>query len=500
MKLIGNLILAILLCIPQVAGAVCVQGECINGHGTAVLSDGSKYVGEFRAGMRAGRGTMTYPDGTEYSGDWLNDKPHGKGRLLSVNRFEYTGEFVNGVRQGQGTLKTVDGKSYEGQWLDDAPSGQGRFIDPGREEFVGQFENGQRNGQGDAAYSDGTSYKGQWADDLPNGQGVKTLADGTQYSGDFKNGLMSGSGIMIMPDGSRIKIHWQNDSAVAGDENQSGEQATTKEEIPKWYMIPSPAEVSGQQSQEPRGSAVRMEAPLQESNVLPEVNPAQPPEITGETAEQAAPQVPEVAVESTEQVSSRTPESAVEAGEQVPLHPSGDDSTPEEKKQMGKEDEFLPRAAENNVTEAAIARKEDDEAGSRKGYVLYAETTHGVRYASLAKGANIRSGPALTSGVLRTAPAGYPLAVLQQQEDWFLVQDFRERKGWVYGDLLADPGTVIIKVYKGNLRDGPSLTADVIRQLDYGTIVSVVETRGDWLRISGSGNITGWVHRAVIWP
>jgi uncharacterized protein YgiM (DUF1202 family) len=123
-----------------------------------------------------------------------------------------------------------------------------------------------------------------------------------------------------------------------------------------------------------------------------------------------------------------------------------------------------------------------------------------VSIAQFAAGANIRAAASLSSDVLRSVPPGYPLAVLERQGDWVRVEDFRERKGWVSAPLLREPGTVIIKVWKGNLRRGPGLTDAIIGKLDHGTVLSVLETKGDWLQVSDSKKTTGWLHRNVIWP
>ena len=116
------------------------------------------------------------------------------------------------------------------------------------------------------------------------------------------------------------------------------------------------------------------------------------------------------------------------------------------------------------------------------------------------KGANIRSAPTLGAEVLRSVPPGYPMAVLERRAEWALVEDFRERKGWVYAALLSDIGTVVIKVGKGNLRSGPSLIDEVIAQLDYGAVLHSDETRGDWLKVSNPDGLVGWLHRDVVWP
>jgi hypothetical protein len=565
MKLIVNIIVAILLCSPQIASAVCVQGNCTNGHGTAVLPDGSKYVGEFREGVRSGRGSMTYPDGTKYVGDWQNDKPHGKGTLLSVDKFEYTGEFANGVRHGQGTLEIVDGKKYVGQWQYDAPHGQGKLSDPGREEYTGQFKNGQRNGQGEATYSDGTRYKGQWANDLPNGQGVKILADGMQYSGEFKNGLMYGNGTIVMPDGSQIKIQWQSDLPDQKEEKLSDAAVSSDVKEKDWYMVAALGKTQGRPSMEPQGSVGHMEVSSQE--LAAGVQGISPQEVTVpvETAEQVQTEaVNEIQTAETEKPASEAAElppqpevsAPVETLEQVPpqatvqeevavkeqaqteavieiqpgetkkpvseaaeLPPQPEVSAPVEtleqvppqatvqeevavKEQVQTEavNEIQPAEAEEIKSETALSTRKEDGSGPKILFPQNLETSKALEYATIAVGANIRSDASLTSEVLRTVPPGYPVAVLERQGDWFLVQDFRERKGWVFASLVTELRTVIIKVYKGNLRSGPSLTDDIIVQLDHGTVMAVLERSGEWLKVSNSEELTGWLNRKVVWP
>jgi SH3-like domain-containing protein len=338
MKLVVNIIVAILLCSPRIASAVCVQGDCTNGHGTAVLPDESKYVGQFKDGLRSG--------------------------------------------------------------------------------------------QGEATYSDGTMYKGEWADDLPNGQGVKILADGMQYFGEFKNGLMYGSGTMIMPDGGKTKIKWLTDFPLQKEVNLPDKAVSSDEDEKDRGMDANLGKVQKPLSLEPQSSAGHMEVSSQELIVATEEIPPQELKLSAETPEQVSPQA------------SAKDEVAVQ--EQI--------------------------------------------------------QTEVVEYSSIAVGANIRSDASLTSEVLRTVPPGYPVVVLSKQVDWFLVEDFRERKGWVSASLITEPRTVIIKVFKGNLRSGPSLKDDIIDQLGHGTVMSVLERSGEWLKVSSSEKLTGWLHRKVIWP
>ncbi|KPK27669.1 MAG: hypothetical protein AMJ61_04725, partial [Desulfobacterales bacterium SG8_35_2] len=145
------------------------------------------------------------------------------------------------------------------------------------------------------------------------------------------------------------------------------------------------------------------------------------------------------------------------------------------------------------------ARKEDG-SGPKILFPQNSGTTKAMEHATIAVGANIRSDASLTSEVLRTVPPGYPVAVLERQGDWFLVEDFRERKGWVFASLVTELRTVIIKVYKGNLRSGPGLKDDIIKQLNHGTVMSVLERNGEWLKVSDSEELTGWLNREIIWP
>jgi SH3-like domain-containing protein len=124
-------------------------------------------------------------------------------------------------------------------------------------------------------------------------------------------------------------------------------------------------------------------------------------------------------------------------------------------------------------------------------------------YASIAQigiGANIHPEPSMSSEVLRAFPPGYPVVVLERRGKWLLIEDFRERKGWVYDSLLDRYKTVIINVVKGNMRSGPSIAEEVIAKLEYGTVLSVVDTRGDWLQVKDSEGFSGWLHRDVVWP
>ena len=41
----------------------CVEGDCVNGHGTMVTTTGQKFTGNFKDGMRHGKGVFILPGG-----------------------------------------------------------------------------------------------------------------------------------------------------------------------------------------------------------------------------------------------------------------------------------------------------------------------------------------------------------------------------------------------------------------------------------------------------
>ena len=80
----------------------CIEGNCTNGKGTFILSNGAKYVGEWKDGKIHGEGTMEWSDGGWYEGQWKNGKRHGKGTMRFLNDTKYVGLWENDKRHGKG--------------------------------------------------------------------------------------------------------------------------------------------------------------------------------------------------------------------------------------------------------------------------------------------------------------------------------------------------------------------------------------------------------------
>ena len=52
----------------------CLKGDCMNGEGTQVYANGSKYIGQFKNGLSEGQGTLIFANGEKYIGKFENDK------------------------------------------------------------------------------------------------------------------------------------------------------------------------------------------------------------------------------------------------------------------------------------------------------------------------------------------------------------------------------------------------------------------------------------------
>jgi uncharacterized protein YgiM (DUF1202 family) len=113
---------------------------------------------------------------------------------------------------------------------------------------------------------------------------------------------------------------------------------------------------------------------------------------------------------------------------------------------------------------------------------------------------NIRTGPSMQYDILRAVSSGFPLHILEQQEEWSLVEDVAKRKGWVANKLLIENNSVILKMGKGNLRSGPGYDEGIIREIEYGTVMQLEKTQGDWLKVVDKTGAEGWIHRFYIWP
>lgn len=121
------------------AGAQCVEGNCVDGHGRYQWPDGTTYQGQFKGGDFHGQGTYHWPDGKKYEGEFRANKRNGHGTYSWPNGSQYSGQWQDGSRHGRGTFTWTSGARYDGQW-----------------------HQGQKRGLGVYTYPDGAREAGRW--------------------------------------------------------------------------------------------------------------------------------------------------------------------------------------------------------------------------------------------------------------------------------------------------------------------------------------------------
>jgi hypothetical protein len=156
------------------------RGECI--------------VGESGARVPHGLGSALRRDGTRYLGNWRNGVRQGQGRCRFGNGLVYEGAYENGVEAGFGRLRKDKAWMYEGSFAQGAQNGAGRLTLAGGEVFDGQFRAGSLEGPGLHMNSRGDAiYIGGWSAGKREGAGIFVQVDGTREQGEWrKNRLFEG--------------------------------------------------------------------------------------------------------------------------------------------------------------------------------------------------------------------------------------------------------------------------------------------------------------------
>jgi hypothetical protein len=121
----------------------CISGNCDNGSGTYVYSNGFRFEGDFVNGMRDGRGLLTEPNGNSYDGMWSNDEFNGQGTYKWSDGAKYVGEWKNGIQDGYGIYFYSNGDKYAGYFKNNKFQGKGTYTWANGESFTGSFENGE---------------------------------------------------------------------------------------------------------------------------------------------------------------------------------------------------------------------------------------------------------------------------------------------------------------------------------------------------------------------
>ncbi|KAF4359459.1 hypothetical protein F8388_001503 [Cannabis sativa] len=86
------------------------------GRGVHTCEDGSRYVGEFKWGVKHGLGHYHFRNGDTYAGEYFADKMHGFGVYQFANVHRYEGAWHEGRRKGLGMYTFRNGETQSGHW------------------------------------------------------------------------------------------------------------------------------------------------------------------------------------------------------------------------------------------------------------------------------------------------------------------------------------------------------------------------------------------------
>ncbi|MCY4319530.1 MAG: SH3 domain-containing protein [Alphaproteobacteria bacterium] len=122
------------------------------------------------------------------------------------------------------------------------------------------------------------------------------------------------------------------------------------------------------------------------------------------------------------------------------------------------------------------------------------------RYAAVrATEANLRVGPSTNYPVLwRYEERGLPVRIIKEHFDWRKIEDPGGDTGWMSAHLLADWPRAIVTGAARILRRAPDAGARGVAVLEPRVVVSVLERRDGWCKISAQGH-KGWLKTDEVW-
>ena len=141
--------------------------------------DGTIKAGDFDFKTLSYNGSVkiTYSNGGSYNGGYKNEYKNGQGVLILSDGSRYEGEFIQG-HVGYATYTGINGERYEGEFIDGLLNGYGTYTGITGERYKGDFKNNLYHGKGILYFPSGDSVEGNFIDGDPKGEVIFTLANG----------------------------------------------------------------------------------------------------------------------------------------------------------------------------------------------------------------------------------------------------------------------------------------------------------------------------------
>jgi uncharacterized protein YgiM (DUF1202 family) len=146
-----------------------------------------------------------------------------------------------------------------------------------------------------------------------------------------------------------------------------------------------------------------------------------------------------------------------------------------------------------------------------------ASKTGKVSLSNTGSSLNVRASSSTSSAVVGTLKNGDSVKIIEQQGSWYKIS-YGSSYGYVYSQYIKDTSNNILPEQNNtpsvvsqkygiinlksqssylNIRSSASLNSSVIGTLQHGSKVAIVESTGEWLKIS-SGSKTGYVYKDYV--
>ena len=115
-------------------------------------------------------------------------------------------------------------------------------------------------------------------------------------------------------------------------------------------------------------------------------------------------------------------------------------------------------------------------------------------------GAEMRTAPsAMASKVITKTNKYYPLTVTNKDSEYYQVNDFKGRKGYIHKSLLNSQPAVIVTGDRANVRSGPGTDQGVVFQMAKGETARLVSKSNGWVEIETAKGQKGWIAEFLVW-
>lgn len=114
-------------------------------------------------------------------------------------------------------------------------------------------------------------------------------------------------------------------------------------------------------------------------------------------------------------------------------------------------------------------------------------------------GTMLRAGPGTKHEARWSVDRGYPLEVLRRRGGWLQVRDFEGDRSWVARSVTNRQRHVVSTAGRLNIRATASLKARIVAVAEYGEVLRVTGSQGDWLKVRSSRGRVGWVSKKLTW-